>query len=137
MVLVGAFGENEIEKLINESLPKDLNILGLRSDVPDILQAIDIFLFPSTNDGLPVTLIEAQAAGLRIIASDDITKELNMTNLIDFLPLKKSYEYWAKAVLNSYPYQRRNTKNEITEGDYDIKSNATALQEFYIKESQI
>jgi glycosyltransferase involved in cell wall biosynthesis len=132
LILVGAFGENEMEKLINENLPKDLNILGLRSDVPDILQAIDIFIFPSTNEGLPVTLIEAQAAGLKIIASDDITTELNITNLIDFLPLKKAPEYWAKAVLNSYPYQRRNTKNQIIEGDYDIKSNASALQEFYI-----
>ena len=134
LVLVGAFGKYEIEKLVNGSLPKDLNILGLRSDVPDILQAIDIFLFPSTNEGLPVTLIEAQAAGLKIIASDDITQELNMTNLIDFIPLENSPEYWAKAVLNSYPYQRRNTKNQIIEGNYDIKRNASALQEFYINE---
>jgi glycosyltransferase involved in cell wall biosynthesis len=137
LVLVGSFGENEIEKLIDESLPKDLNILGLRSDIPDILQAIDIFLFPSTNEGLPVTLIEAQAAGLRIIASDAITQELNMTNLIDFLSLKESPEYWAKAVLNSFPYQRKNTKNKIIEGDYDIKSNAYVLQEFYINEFQL
>lgn len=134
LVLVGAFAESEIEKMIKESLPKDLNILGLRSDIPDILQAIDIFIFPSTNEGLPVTLIEAQASGLKIIASDNITKELNITNLIDFLPLKQSPEYWAKAVLNSYPYQRRNTKDQIIEGEYDIKSNASALQEFYINE---
>ena len=134
LVLVGAFGEAEIEKLINESLPEDLNLLGLRSDVPDVLQAIDIFLFPSTNEGLPVTLIEAQAAGLKIIASDDITQELNITNLIDFLPLKQSPEYWAKVILDSYPYQRRNTKNQIIEGEYDIESNALALQEFYINQ---
>lgn len=132
LVLVGAFGKYEIEKLVDSNLPEDLNILGLRSDVPDILQAIDIFLFPSTNEGLPVTLIEAQAAGLRIIASNDITQELNITNLIDFLPLEKSPEFWANAVLNSYPYHRRNTKNEIIEGDYDIKNNASDLQEFYI-----
>lgn len=137
LVLVGAFGASEFEKLINEPLPEDLKILGLRSDVPDILQAIDIFLFPSTNEGLPVTLIEAQASGLKIIASDDITQELNMTNLIDFLPLKRSPEYWATAVLNSYPYERRNTKVEIIEGNYDIKSNASALQEFYINEFHI
>jgi len=134
LVLVGAFGENEIKNMINEDLPKNLNILGLRSDVPDILQAVDIFVFPSSNEGLPMTLIEAQAAGLKIIASDDITQELNMTNLIEFLSLKKSPEYWAKAILDSYPYERKNTKDQIIEGEYDIKSNASKLQEFYIKE---
>ena len=134
LVLVGAFDENQIKTLIQDDLPEGINILGIRNDVPDVLQAIDFFIFPSINEGLPLTLIEAQASGLKITASDDITQELNMTNLISFISLKQTPVFWAKAILNSIPYERKNTKNQIIKGEYDIKDNALSLQEFYINE---
>ena len=136
LVLVGGFSRSDLEKLTAEALPEDVMVLGSRNDVPELLQAMDLFLFPSTNEGLPVTLIEAQAAGLKIKASANITRELKMTDLIDFIPLSESPVYWAENVLESLPYQRRNTKEDIIAGGYDIKSKAEELQEFYVGEFQ-
>lgn len=115
------------------SLPSDIKFLGLRNDIPEILQAVDVFILPSTNEGLPLSLIEAQASGLKIVTSDAVTQELDITGLIKFTSLKQSPKYWAKSILNQFPYDRKNTENKIIEGNYDIVSNALSLQEFYIK----
>ncbi|MGK0446262.1 MAG: glycosyltransferase involved in cell wall biosynthesis [Polaribacter sp.] len=133
LVLAGRVDKSQIQKLTDRPLPADIKFLGLRNDIPEILQAIDVFIFPSTNEGLPLSLIEAQASGLKIVASDSITKELDITNLLNYISLKQSPEYWANYILNELPYDRRNTKNEIIEGEYDIVRNALMLQEFYIK----
>ncbi len=73
LILVGGGNSKTHQAKAKElGLEKNVYFLGVRSDVKDILQAMDIFLFPSTNEGLPVTLIEAQASGLKILASDEI-----------------------------------------------------------------
>lgn len=132
LILVGGGERKQFEQMTDEMhIEGDVNFLGVRNDVPDILQAIDIFVFPSTNEGLPVTLIEAQASGLKILASDEISKELDITGLVDFVSLKQSPKYWAELVLKSTKYNRENTMNKIIEGNYDIKNNALMLQEFY------
>lgn len=132
LILVGAGERKQFENTAIElNIENDVNFLGVRNDVPDILQAIDIFVFPSTNEGLPVTLIEAQASGLKIFASDEISKELDITGLINFVSLKQSPKYWAELILESTNYNRENTIDKIVEGNYDIKNNALMLQEFY------
>ncbi|WP_108868370.1 glycosyltransferase family 1 protein [Aquimarina aquimarini] len=132
LILVGAGERAQYEQMTSTlGIEKEVHFLGARNDVPDLLQAIDVFLFPSTNEGLPVTLIEAQAAGLKIIASDEISKELDITGMIDFVSLSQSPKYWAELLLKSVNYNRTNTMNKIIEGNYDIKNNATMLQEFY------
>ncbi|MBT8270936.1 MAG: glycosyltransferase family 1 protein [Flavobacteriaceae bacterium] len=134
LLLVGGFSRSDLENITGENLPEDVKVLGSRNDVPELLQAMDLFLFPSINEGLPVTLIEAQASGLKIKSSANVTRELKITELIDFIPLSKSPEYWAKSVLESYPYERQNTKKQIIAGGYDIKSKAQELQAFYLGE---
>ncbi|NER15575.1 glycosyltransferase family 1 protein [Spongiivirga citrea] len=132
LVLVGAGDDSDIRKLADQlGLENQVVFLGARNDVPEILQAMDIFLFPSTNEGLPVTLIEAQAAGLPIIASDEISKELNVTGLVNFLSLKTPPLNWAKILLGSRFNRRSDMSKKIIEAAYDIKSNAKELQEFY------
>lgn len=134
LILVGGGKTTEFQQEA-----KDLNIeeavyfLGVRNDVEHVLQAMDIFLFPSTNEGLPVTLIEAQASGLRIFASDDISKELNITGLVSFIALSESPAFWANQILEHQTYDRKNTSHQIVARNYDIKSNAEMLQAFYLK----
>lgn len=133
LVLVGDLRINELEKLIDKkNISDDIKVLGTRNDIPEILQSIDIFLFPSINEGLPVTLIEAQAAGIKTIASEEITKEVKITHLIDYISLHQPPKFWAEQILNSYPYERVNTKDQIISGGYDIKNNAILLQDYYI-----
>lgn len=112
----------------------DVMILGVRSDIPELLQAFDSFVFPSFYEGLPVTLIEAQAAGLKIFASDTITTEVSLTNDIEFLSIKDTAEFWANKVVKAMSYTRINNKPQIVKGGYDIISNTKRIEEFYLQQ---
>lgn len=109
-----------------------VSFLGSRTDIPEILQAFDIFLFPSLFEGLPVTLIEAQAAGLKIFSSDKVSSEVLITDLVEFIPLEKSPYEWASIINEKSTYSRINQKRAMHK--YDIISNAQKLEKFYISE---
>ena len=120
------------EQVVKLGLNDHVRFLGLRDDIPKLLQAMDLFLFPSLYEGLPLTLVEAQSAGLKIVASDTITKEVDLTGLITFIDLEKTPEVWAESVLKSIKYHRTNMYKSIVKGKYDIHSNAEKLQQFYL-----
>jgi len=120
--------ENKVKKYCIED---KVIFLGVVSNVNEIINAMDIFVFPSFYEGLPVTLIEAQANGLKCIVSDRITKEVKITNLVDFLPLEKGAKYWADFILNSIDYERKNRYDEIVKSGFDIKENTKWLENFY------
>ncbi|MBZ4656145.1 MAG: glycosyl transferase family 1 [Thermoanaerobacter sp.] len=135
-------GDGELKTVIEDKVNKlglDDSVIftGVRSDVPDILQAMDVLLFPSFYEGLPGVVLEAQAAGLPCIISDKITDEVKITDLVEYVSLDKSAEYWAEKVLKfSQGFERRNTYNEIVKAGYDIESVAQWYQEFYLKAYQ-
>lgn len=92
VLLLAGDGElrGDIESKIAKSGLKDSVILtGVRSDIPDLFRAADVFLLPSLYEGLPGVLIEAQAGGLHCIASDSITEEAKITDLAEYISLKK------------------------------------------------
>jgi len=124
------------EKIKFYNLENAVYLLGVKSDVSYYLQAMDVFLFPSLYEGLPVTLVEAQAAGLKIIASDTISEEVKLTNLIEFISLDQSAVFWAKKVLQyNTGYKRENQFESISNKGYNIKVNALELEKFYLKKS--
>ena len=89
----------------------------------ELLLAMDMFLFPSLYEGLPVTLMEAQASGLKILASDTITNEVAITDNVEFMSLNKSAKAWADRIMKySNGYERKDTSQEIVSAGYDIKS---------------
>ncbi|MFD2725960.1 glycosyltransferase family 1 protein [Hyunsoonleella rubra] len=122
--------EKEAEKL---GISESILFLGVKKNIPELLQAFDLFLFPSLYEGLPVTLVEAQASGLNIVTSDTVTPEVNITNQIVFLNLKAPIEKWADMVIEKLNYIRTNTTDQIKKGGYDIYQNAKNLQDFYLK----
>ena len=73
--------------------------LGVRNDVPDLMQGMDIFLLPSLFEGLPGVGIEAQASGLITFMSDTITEETKITDLIKFMNINANPRSWAKEIL--------------------------------------
>ena len=88
------------------------------------MSASDIFLLPSKNEGFPVTLVEAQASGLSILCSDNISKEVQITDLIKFLPIK-SPEIWGEEIYKAKILDKETRKkyNEKLKGTkYDIKA---------------
>ena len=126
----------ELKQRVDEmGLSNHVEFTGARTDIPNLLQAFDIFLFPSLFEGLSVAMVEAQAAGLKIIASENIAKEVAICpDLVDFLPLSKTYDSWVEHIKS--PYIRRDTCLEICAAGFDIQANATMLQDFYISQHQ-
>lgn len=133
LMLVGT-GElrEKLEKKVEEyGLTDTVLFLGVRADVNELLQAMDIFVFPSVFEGLPVTLVEAQAAGLPILASNRITEDVAITNLITFKSIDVEPLSWAKELDDLYVLLRRNMKQEIKDAGYDVKQTVKELEEYY------
>lgn len=81
---------------------------GIRSDVNRLMQAMDVFVFPSLYEGLPVTMIEAQASGMQCIISDRVSKECIVTKgLVIRKRLSDSVENWANYILRNQKKRMR------------------------------
>ncbi|MEK6263425.1 MAG: glycosyltransferase family 1 protein [Clostridium sp.] len=132
-------GDGELKASIEDKVNKlrlsdNVIFTGVRADVPEILQAMDVLLFPSFFEGLPGVVLEAQAAGLPCIISDKITDEVKITDLVEYVSLDKTTEDWAEKVMRfSKGFDRRNTYDEIVEAGYDIESVAIWYQGFYLQ----
>lgn len=115
-------------------LSDKVTLLGVRADVPELMQAMDLFLFPSLFEGLPVSLVEAQASGIRCVISDGISAEsILVDENVKVISLKKSPSFWAKEILDFASYQRRDTSSIIKEKGYDIADAVKKLEEQYRK----
>ena len=114
-----------------------VRFLGVRSDVADLMQAMDVFVFPSLYEGLPVTMVEAQAAGLPCIISDKVPPECILTDgLVDVLSLSAEPETWAEKVLEKKGLPRTDRQSEIAAHGFDITTEAVNLQEFYLEAAE-
>ena len=119
-------GRGPLEKDIRSKV-HDLNLddkvifTGVRSDVPELLSAMDVFVFPSLYEGMPNTVIEAQATGLPCIIANTITREANITGLVKYLPLGDVSE-WSEIILSKFAFERANMESIFQEKKYDIAS---------------
>lgn len=125
-------------KVMSMGLSDCVLFLGNRKDVNELLQAMDVFLFPSLWEGLPLTGIEAQTAGLPVLISDVITDEVCVTNNIYKMSLKDDANVWANKVLNiTDNFKRVDVSKQVVDAGFDIRSTAAWLQEFYIQKNVI
>ncbi len=134
LILVGdgALKENVKQKCVDLGIEQNVIFTGICSDIQSILSASDIFVFPSLYEGLPLTLVEAQTSGIKVICSDTISNQVKITELIETHSLSQTSNQWAKAILKySNGYNRKDMSEEIKKAGYDIKSSAKWLQEFY------
>lgn len=121
----------EIERKIKEAgLDSSSLILSNRTDIPRILKAMDIFLFPSIFEGLGIALVEAQAAGLRCVVSNNVPDSACVSNLVCSKSLSDSVESWSEAVLDTN--RRGPYKNGLEE--YDIRLSVSKLEKLYLGE---
>lgn len=115
-------------------LSSDVIFTGVRSDVERLVQAMDVFVLPSLYEGLPVTMVETQAAGLPCIISDKVPPECILTEgLVDVMPLSASPGAWAEKILAKRAIPRTDRRAEIAAHGFDITTEAVKLQEFYLK----
>ena len=115
-----------------KGLTKNVIFAGTRSDVPQILSAMDVFLFPSFMEGMSLSMLEAQCAGLPCLVSDSIPKEISVTDLITYYSLNRSAEDWANLLLKLPEVNRDVYYKKVAEAGYDIKQNAEWLQSYYL-----
>lgn len=123
----------QIERQAHEAgLDDCVSFLGLRSDVPDLLQAMDCFVMPSKFEGLPLSLVEAQAAGLVCLAADTVPPESDLhACTFSFLPLNVGD--WADAMARVTPEpDRAKAAATVTERGFDSFSQTQKLQAFYL-----
>lgn len=133
LLLVGDGPEkaDAINKLEDLGLLTRTVILSGRSDIPRLLKAMDIFIFPSKFEGLPVSIVESQVAGLRTIASDVITKECFFSGDIVPVSISEPAARWAEIALdNSVKGPYRNDINE-----FDMEHVLSQLKSIYLNEN--
>ncbi len=129
LVLVGTGAlEEEIRAWIQEMDLQDYVILmGQRFDIPQLLSAMDVFVFPSLYEGMPNTVIEAQATGLPCVIADTITREANITELVHYLSLNEPASKWAEKAICEALLPRKNTVENFQTHGYDIACVAKEL----------
>lgn len=122
---------SEIEAQAAAFPENTVHLLGARTDIPRLLQAGDVFAFPSRFEGMPVTMIEAQASGLPCIKSDTITEKCVVTGLVQSLPIDDP-KVWAEAILARKGQPRSDALADIQTSGYDITTAADKLTRFYL-----
>ena len=120
----------ELAKLISEKkLDAHVQLLGSRSDVNEWMSAIDCLLMPSLFEGLPFTLVEAQAAGLPCIVSTAVPNEANITGLVKFINLEDDVEIWAEELIEACDKPRKMTSFQIVDEGYSIEDTAEMVSQ--------
>lgn len=128
LLLVG--NGSEEENII--SYAKELNVYNRlkfikgRIDTENIIKSMDVFIFPSLNEGLGISIIEAQLAGLPCVASDRVPSDTKISNLIKYISLKKNAKYWADEVLNINKDKKIEYNEDYLQWDNKYVSNEIA-----------
>nr|WP_239541284.1 glycosyltransferase family 1 protein [Pullulanibacillus pueri] len=130
-------GEGPLKKKMEQmvrtlGLQDHVDFLGVRSDVHELLQSFDLLLFPSLHEGLPVTLIEAQASRLPCLISEVISDEVDIgAQLISYERLESNAHLWAMKALELNQV-RKEGQGAWFSPDYDIHTTVKKLQNFYL-----
>ncbi len=123
---------DEIKERVREKGLSDVVLfMGLRSDIPELLQAIDVVIMPSIYEGMPVSLVEAQAAGALVYGSDTISKDTAITDRMHFLSIEKDPSFWADIILSNDSVKKVDTSAEIKKSGFDINEIAKDLVKRY------
>ncbi len=109
---------------------------GIRDDIPEALRSMDVFLFPSIYEGLGISFVEAQAAGLHCIASTGTPDHACISDRAQRLSLDR--DLWTTKAIAAYEASRRSKDDRcalIKEKGFDIGTVADMLFEFYREHS--
>lgn len=126
--------KKQVQKKIKEyGLESKVRWLGVRDDIDKLLHAIDVLVMPSTSEGFPVTLVEAQALGTREVVSDVIDYKVNVTEELQYQALDGDVEDWANKIISfsHTTLDREKMHQMVKDKGFDIKDNAKQLEAFY------
>ena len=122
------------EKAASLGLLDNVIFTGNQAKVSDYYQAMDFFVFPSIFEGLPGTVIEAQASGLRCLISDSVTPEVLITGLAQAMPLSLGADRWAANILERKGYSREQMEQAVKDAGFDVSDQVKMLETIYLQE---
>ena len=135
-------GKGELEQAIRNQivllgLEDSVVFLGSRSDIGDILTAMDAFIFPSFYEGFGTVIVEAQCSALPMLASDTIPSETKLCDSVEFASIQDEPTVWAEKILALIAKtQRCDNSALIRENGYDIRQSYTWMQKFYLNKAE-
>lgn len=134
LLIVGKDYLNEqMQKYAEElGITNNIHFLGSRSDVSKLLNAADVFVFPSLYEGFPGAVLEAQASGLPCFISNTITDEVVLHKNVKKMDINIKPEKWAEKILDINPENRHIKSNELKENGYDILETSKKMEDFYL-----
>lgn len=130
-------GNGYLEEKIREKVKKmglvdSVKFMGRRRDIPNLMQAFDIFVLPSKFEGFGIVCIEAQASGLQCFASKNVPMAAKVTDNISFLDINSPPEQWAERIMSIAGYQRKDMSSKVKKEGYDIQDTSKKLQDHYL-----
>lgn len=136
LVLIGKGSlEDKIRRKAGElGLADKVIFLGNKPDVERYYMAFDYFVFPSIFEGFPGSVAEAQAAGLKCLVSDKVTKEAALTELVAYRGIDGPAAGWAAEIMRNAKSAlvRNDMSGEIIRQDFDVRGQAAKFEAFYI-----
>lgn len=130
------------EKIRKKGIQENVFLLGVRNDIPDLLNCMDGLIMPSLYEGLPVVCIEAQAAGLRLFLSESISKETQITEQVYWFSLENKIECIADEIYYKSKFKRSESERKydnylVEQAGFDIKRSSQEMEKIYrnIKEN--
>ena len=123
--------EEQIKKQVHDlGLDERVKFLGVREDVPELLQAMDVFVFPSLYEGLGIVLIEAQVAKVPTLINQDIPDEATVSNGVKGLPINDS-KVWVHSIVQLTKMNRHDIILYDRAMAFDITNVVLRLREYY------
>ncbi len=124
--------EKEAQRL---GILKNIRLLGVREDIPRLMKAFDVFLFPSQFEGFGIVALEAQCAGTPCVISNTVPKTTDMgLGLTSYVSLDKGLDIWCsevKEALNKERPDNRLINEEISKRGYNIQNNVNDWIDLY------
>ncbi len=134
-------GEGELQEEIKEKvkryqLEKQVIFMGVSNEVSDLLSCMDVFVFPSTWEGLGIAVVEAQANGLPCIYSDKLPEEVHINDNCYSMSIDVSPEAWASKILEmkSSCDERKAYNNIVCQSQFSLRKVADDLEKIYLRE---
>lgn len=126
----GPLDEEIRQKVKTSGVENKVIFAGVRNDIPCLMNAFDLFLFPSIYEGLGIVAVEAQANGLHCVVSDTVPRDVDLTG-VSWLSIDDSPKVWADHI-HGMTYERDLSFNQkVIDAHYDIQVAANELQCFY------
>ena len=121
---------NQVKDIVKEKNLEDKSIFaGVVDNVNEWMSALDCLVMPSLFEGLPFVLVEAQAAGLPCVVSSTVSKEANITGLLQFIDLDSSEKVWGETILKACRNDRKDYLNQLVAAGYSIENTAKEVCE--------